>query len=71
MASDYETFFDNESFAIVGLSAKRNFPVLTYRGLKSLAKTVFPVDPSVEEIVTPGFTHHSLHKLAMQLARRY
>ncbi len=50
MASDYETFFDNECFAVVGDKARQNFPVLTYRGLKKLGKKVFPIDPSVEEI---------------------
>jgi predicted CoA-binding protein len=50
MASDYETFFENRAFAVVGDTAKKNFPLLTYRGLKNLGKTVFPVDPSKEEI---------------------
>ena len=50
MASNYETFWDLHSFAVVGNSAKKNFPVLTYRGLKNAGKTVFAVDPSTEEI---------------------
>jgi len=50
MASNYETFFENDRFAVVGDKAKQNFPVLTYRGLKKLGKQVFPIDPSVEEI---------------------
>jgi len=50
MTSNYETFWDNDCFAVVGDTAKQNFPVLTYRGLKKLGKTVFPVDPSVAEI---------------------
>ena len=50
MTSNYETFWENDSFAVVGDKAKQNFPVLTYRGLKKLGKEVFPVDPSVEEI---------------------
>ena len=50
MTSNYETFWDNDCFAVVGDEAKQNFPILTYRGLKKLGKTVFPVDPSVEEI---------------------
>ena len=50
MASNYETFWENESFAVVGDRAKQNFPVLTYRGLKKLGKAVFPIDPCVEEI---------------------
>ena len=47
---DYETFWNNRSFAVVGHAAKKNFPRLTYRGLKKLGKVVFPVDPSVDEI---------------------
>jgi predicted CoA-binding protein len=50
MASDYERFWEHESYAVVGHSAKKSFPKLTYRGLKKLGKKVFPVDPSVPEI---------------------
>jgi len=50
MASDYETFWEKRSFAVVGDAAKKNFPRLTYRGLKKLGKVVFPVDPSAAEI---------------------
>jgi len=50
MASDYELFWKKGSFAVVGHAGKKNFPVLTYRGLKQLGKTVFPVDPSVNDV---------------------
>jgi hypothetical protein len=30
MASEYKTFWDNRSFAVVGHAAKKNFPRLTY-----------------------------------------
>jgi predicted CoA-binding protein len=50
MASSYETFFDLGSFAVVGNTAKKNFPVLTYRGLINAGKTVYAVDPSSETI---------------------
>ena len=50
MTSNYETFWQNDCFAVVGDKAKQNFPLLTYQGLKKLGKSVFPVDPSVEEI---------------------
>jgi predicted CoA-binding protein len=50
MASSNEMFWENSSFAVVGHSAKKNFPRLTYRGLKKLRKVVFPVDPSADEI---------------------
>lgn len=50
MASKYEDFWEHNSFAVVGHSAKKNFPHLTYRGLKKRRKVVFPIDPSVEAI---------------------
>jgi predicted CoA-binding protein len=50
MQSSYEAFWENGSFAVVGHTGKKNFPRLTYRGLKRLGKTAFAVDPSVEEI---------------------
>ncbi len=48
--SSYETFWEHNSFAVVGHEAKKNFPHLTYRGLKRLGKVVFPVDPSADAI---------------------
>jgi predicted CoA-binding protein len=50
MASNYESFFDLERFAVVGRSAAKPFPLLSYRGLKGRGKTVFPVDPSAETV---------------------
>jgi predicted CoA-binding protein len=50
MASEYESFWENRSFAVVGHKAKKNFPSLTYLGLKNQGKVVFPVDPSTEMI---------------------
>ena len=50
MTSNYQTFWDNHSFAVVGHLGKKNFPRLTYRHLKECGKTVFPVDPSTAEI---------------------
>lgn len=50
MPSDYERFWQHESYAVVGHSANKSFPKLTYRGLKKLGKKTFPVDPSVSDI---------------------
>ena len=50
MTSNYETFWEHQSFAVIGHESKQNFPVLTYRGLKKQGKTVYPVDPSVKQI---------------------
>ncbi len=47
---DYESFWQNESFAVVGHKSRKNFPYLTYEGLKKLGKTVYPVDPSATQI---------------------
>jgi uncharacterized protein len=50
MASDYESFWKFERYAVVGHSAKRPFPRLTYGGLKKNHKTVYAVDPSTNHI---------------------
>ena len=50
MALNYETFWEKRSFAVVGHEAKKNFPLLTYRGLKKIGKEVYAVDPSAGEI---------------------
>jgi predicted CoA-binding protein len=50
MPSNYETFWEKQSFAVVGHQAKKNFPILTYRGLKNLGKKIYAVDPSAAEI---------------------
>jgi predicted CoA-binding protein len=47
---DYRSFWTNQSYAVVGHSAKKGFPVISYGKLKQLGKTSFPVDPSVTEI---------------------
>jgi len=46
MTSERQSFWDHASFAVVGDSARRAFPKLTYRGLKKEGKTVYPVDPA-------------------------
>lgn len=50
MASRNEAFWQHSSFALVGNSASKGFPILTYRALRKQGKKVFPVDPSVAEI---------------------
>ncbi|MBK1709442.1 CoA-binding protein [Marichromatium gracile] len=50
MASNHETFFQLGSFALVGRSANKPFPILSYRRLKKLGKTVYAVDPSTSKI---------------------
>ena len=50
MPSDYETFWQFERYAVVGHSAKRAFPRLTYGALKKNKKTVYAVDPSASTI---------------------
>lgn len=52
MPSDYETFWQFESYAVVGHSAKRPFPRLTYGGLKKNKKRVYPIDESASTIET-------------------
>ena len=50
MPSNHESFFLYARFAVVGHSEKKNFPKLTYNGLKALGKTVYAVDPSVSTL---------------------
>ncbi len=47
---NYESFWKNSSYAIVGHSANKNFPKLSYEKLKQSGKKVFPVDTSIKEI---------------------
>ena len=51
MPSNYETFWENQRFAVVGHTSERGFPQLTYDGLRQLGKTVYPVDPSVKSVL--------------------
>ncbi|MGA2447807.1 MAG: CoA-binding protein [Polyangiaceae bacterium] len=46
MPSTYETFWDHAAFAVVGHSATKPFPALTYGGLKKIGKKVFAIDSS-------------------------
>ncbi len=50
MTSDYESFWQLKSYAVVGHSARRPFPRLTYGGLKDNGKQVYAVDPSAKRI---------------------
>ena len=50
MASDYETFFELQRYAVVGHSGKSPFPKLSYRGLKRKGKLVFAVDPDTQSV---------------------
>lgn len=50
MPSEHESFWESKTYAVVGHSAKRAFPRLTYGGLKGNGKTVYAVDPSADTI---------------------
>ena len=50
MPTNHEAFFELPSFAVVGHTKARNFPELSYKGLKKMGKTVYPIDPSVDEV---------------------
>lgn len=43
-SSNNEQFFLRLSFAVIGDSKRKGFPVLTYGGLRRMGKTVYPVD---------------------------
>jgi len=50
MPSEHEKFWENESFAFVGDSAKKPFPRISYGKLKEQGRKVFAVDPSTDQI---------------------
>jgi predicted CoA-binding protein len=60
MTSEHERFWQFERYAVVGHSAKRPFPRLTYGALKKNGKTVYAVDPSATQVdadpAYPDFT---------------
>jgi predicted CoA-binding protein len=50
MPTPHERFWDNQSFAFVGNTAKKGFPTLSYSELRKQGRKVYPVDPSASEI---------------------
>ena len=50
MAYDHESFWTFRRYAVVGNSARKPFPRLTYGGLKRQRETVYAVDPSAKQI---------------------
>jgi len=50
MSSNREQFWENTSYAVVGNSAARNFPLISYGELKGQGRTVFAVDPTTDLI---------------------
>ena len=50
MSATRESFWGHGTYAVVGHSAERAFPRLTYEGLKESGKAVYAVDPSRDEI---------------------
>lgn len=50
MASAHERFWESQSFAFVGDTAKKGFPKLSYRELRDQGRKVFAVDPTAQAI---------------------
>ena len=50
MPSFHETFWSHDRYAVVGISADKPFPRLTYNHLKERGSVVFAIDPSAAEI---------------------
>ena len=51
MPSRYEQFWTHERYAVIGNSAAKPFPSLTYKALRERpGTTVYAVDPSQDEI---------------------
>lgn len=51
MQTNHETFWNHGTFAVIGHSTTRPFPVLTYGKLKKLGKKVFPIDTTTSTIL--------------------
>jgi len=50
MPSECEKFWDADVYAVVGASARKPFPKITYNALKERGKTVFAVDATAGQI---------------------
>ena len=50
MASAREEFWTHNTYAMVGDSTGRKFPLITYRALKEAGKTVYAIDPGKVEV---------------------
>ena len=50
MPSFFESFWTHDCYAVVGISADKPFPRLTYNYLKNRGTRVFAMDPSTSEI---------------------
>jgi predicted CoA-binding protein len=50
MPTAHERFWENESFAFVGDTAKKGFPKLSYTQLRKQGRKVYAVDPAAGEI---------------------
>jgi len=50
MPSECEMFWDADVYAVVGASARKPFPKITYNALKDRGKTVFAVDATADTV---------------------
>ena len=50
MASAHEEFWTHNTYAMVGDSTGRKFPLITYRALKEAGKTVYAIDSGKAEL---------------------
>jgi uncharacterized protein len=50
MSSECEKFWDADVYAVVGASARKPFPKITYNALKERGKTVFAIDATAEAV---------------------
>jgi hypothetical protein len=50
MASDYQSFWTFQRYAVVGNSARKTFPRITFGELAKSGKTAYAVDPSTDQV---------------------
>ena len=63
MASNKARFFDASSFAVVGNSQTKGFPLITYGNLRTMGKTVYPVDLGGAATVAGDTAYGSVAKI--------
>jgi predicted CoA-binding protein len=50
MATDYQSFWSFDRYAVVGNSARKTFPGITFGALAREGKTAYAVDPSTDRV---------------------
>ncbi len=63
MPSTKQSFFDLQSYAVIGNSRTKGFPMITYGNLRRRNKTVYPVDIGGKATISGDAAYASLQDL--------